>query len=129
MRMSIAAALAAATLAAGCSVDSSVLQTALVMQSTYDPLPCPEIVQKYKGYEGRMKQLAELMEKSDSPVANAIAYDTEYATVRANWKFSKEAIDRKGCDLTGKGQPTPPAAKPSEAPPPQPSSPADLLKR
>ena len=123
MRMSIVAALAAATLGAGCSVDSSTLQTALVMQSTYDPMPCPEVVQKYKSSEGRMKELTALMEKSGNPIANAIAYDTEYATVRANWQFSKEAAERKGCDLTSQG-----AAKPPEARPLQPTSPGDLLK-
>jgi hypothetical protein len=123
MRMSIVAAIAAATLGAGCSVDSSVLQTAIVMQSAYDPMPCPEVVQKYKSSEGRMKELAALMEKSGSPVANAIAYDTEYATVRANWQFSKEAAERKGCDLTGKGAAPAPVAKPPEA-----TSPTDLLK-
>ena len=123
MRMSIVAAIAAATLGAGCSVDSSVLQTSLVMQSVYDPMPCPEVVQKYKSSEGRMKELAALMEKSGNPIANAIAYDTEYATVRANWQFSKQAADRKGCDLTGQG-----AAKPIETRPLQPSSPADLLR-
>jgi hypothetical protein len=123
MRMSIVAAIAAATLGAGCAVDSSVLQSALVMQSTYDPMPCPEVVQKYKSSEARMKELAALMEKSGNAVANAIAYDTEYATVRANWQFSKEAVERKGCDLSGRGAPAAPVARPEPT-----SSPADLLK-
>ena len=85
MRMSIVAAVAATTLVAGCAVDSGVLQSAIVMQSTYDPMPCPEIVQRYKSSENRMKELAALMEKSGSPIANAIAYDSEYAAARANW--------------------------------------------
>jgi hypothetical protein len=57
------------------------------------------------------------MEKSGSPIANALAYNTEYATARANRRFAEEAAERKGCDLGNKpapvqatplAQPTPP---------------------
>jgi hypothetical protein len=106
-------ALAVGLLVAGCAADSPTLERALVMQSTYDPLTCPEVVAKYKAADGRMKELTALMEKSGSAIANALAYDTEYATVRANKRYAGLAAERKGCDLGDK-----PAVKPPEAAPP-----------
>src|ERR1700740_2863885 len=41
-RMSIAS-LAAGLLVAGCAADSTILQSALVMESAYEPLTCPEV--------------------------------------------------------------------------------------
>ncbi|HEV3394739.1 MAG TPA: hypothetical protein VG100_01275 [Xanthobacteraceae bacterium] len=111
------AALAAGLLVAGCAVDSPTLEGALVMQSTYDPLTCPEVVAKYKAADGRAKELSALMEKSGSPFANALAYNTEYATARANKRFAEQAAERKGCDLGNK-----PAA--TAAAPPTPPGPA-----
>jgi hypothetical protein len=110
MRATILAALAAGLLAAGCATDSPMLERALVMQSAYDPLSCPEVVAKYKAADGRMKELGVLREKSGSAIANAIAYDSEYAQARANKRYAEGAAERKGCDLTGK-----PSAKPPEA--------------
>jgi len=112
MRMSIVAALAAATLGAGCSADSTILERVLVMESAYGPMTCPEVVAKYNAADGRMKELTALMEKSGNAFANAIAYDTEYATMRANKKFAQEAAERKGCDLSGKPPAKPPETKP-----------------
>jgi hypothetical protein len=114
MPRNVAAALAVGLLAAGCAVDSPTLESTLVMRSAYDPLTCPEVVSKYKAADGRMKELAALMEKSGSPVANALAYDTEFATARANKRFAEQAAERKGCDLAGK----PPATAPQPPPPP-----------
>jgi hypothetical protein len=114
MRATILAALAAGLLAAGCATDSPTLQRALVMQSAYDPLSCPEVVAKYKAADGRVKELAVLREKSGSAIANAIAYDSEYTQILANKRFAEEAAERKGCDLTGK-----PPAKPPEATAPE----------
>jgi hypothetical protein len=47
------------------------------------------------------------MEKSGSPIANALAYNTEYATARANQRFAEQAAERKGCDLGNKPPPCP----------------------
>ncbi len=82
------------------------------MESAYGPMTCPEVVAKYNGADGRMKELTALMEKSGNAFANAIAYDTEYATMRANKKFAQEAAERKGCDLSGKPPAKPPETKP-----------------
>jgi hypothetical protein len=115
MRTSVFAGLAAGLLTAGCAADSPVLQQTLVMPSGYDPLDCKEIVAKYKTADGRLKELTTLMEKSGSALTNAIAYDTEYATARANKQFAEAAAARKKCDLTEK-----PPTKPPEAPAAQP---------
>jgi hypothetical protein len=126
MRTSLVAVLTAATLAGGCSADSTVIERVLVMQSAYDPMTCQEVVAKYTAADGRMKDLTTLMEKSGSPFANAIAYNTEYATARTNRKFAMEAAERKNCTLPG--VPKPPEAKPPEAKPPE-ATPADIRPR
>ena len=120
-RMSIASSLVAGLLVAGCAADSPVLQSALVMESAYDPLTCPEVVGKYKAADARMKELTALMEKSGSPIANALAYDSEYTAAKANQRYAAKAAERKGCDLGNKPAvqaPTPiqpPAAAQAEA--------------
>ena len=108
MLRTIVASVAAGLLVAGCAADSPILERALVLPSGYDPLTCPEVVSKYKAADGRLKELTALMEKSASPIANALAYNSEYASVRASKRFAEEAAARKGCDLGNKpAQPTP----------------------
>ena len=104
--------MAAGLLLAGCAADSSFVERALVMPSGFDPLTCPEVVAKYKAADAREKELAGLMEKSGSPIANALAYNTEYATARANKRFAAQAAEKKSCDLGNKPIPLepPPAA-------------------
>ena len=112
------ASVAAGLLVAGCAGDASFVDRALVMQSGYDPLTCPEVVAKYKAAEAREKELAGLMEKSGSPIANALAYNTEYATARANKRFAEQAAEKKSCDLGNKSVPLllpPPAVIPTDA--------------
>lgn len=119
MRTTVAALLAAGLLLAGCAVDSPIVERALVMPSGFEPMPCPEVVAKYKAADARMKQLSDLMEKSGSPIANALAYDTEYATARANRRFAEQAAQKKGCEL---------ADKPVSIEPPPAPAPADVKK-
>jgi hypothetical protein len=102
MPRTVAAALAAGLLLAGCAADSPIVERALVMPSSFDPLTCPELLTKYRAADARMKQLAILMEKSGSPIANALAYDTEYATARASKRFAEQAAQKKGCELADK---------------------------
>jgi len=118
----VVAALASSLLLPGCAVDSPVLESTLVMRSAYDPLTCPEVVAKYRQADNRMKDLGALMEKSGSPVANALAYDTEYAQWRANKRFAEQAAEKKGCDLGDK----PKAAAPAAVPPTAPGAPTAL---
>ena len=121
MPRTIVASVAAGLLMAGCAVDSPILERALVLPSGFDALTCPEVVAKYKAADGRVKELTALMEKSGSAIANALAYNSEYASVRASKRFAEEAAERKGCDLSNKpaaAQPTP-LAQPT--PPGQPT--------
>jgi hypothetical protein len=122
MPRNIVAVLASGLLVAGCAVDSTTLESTLVMRSTYDPLTCPEVVSKYKQANSRMQELGALMEKSGSAIANALAYDTEYATARANKRFAEQAAQKKGCDLADK----PPATTPAATPPPAPGAPTAI---
>ena len=118
MPRTVAALLAAAgLLLAGCAADSPIIERALVMPSGFDPLTCPEVVAKYKASDARMKELAVLMEKSGSPIANALAYDTEYATARASKRFAEQAAQKKGCELADKpvSLEAPPAAAQADA--------------
>ena len=112
-------ALAAGLLLAGCAADSSFVDRALVMPSGFDPLTCPEVVAKYKAADARMKELGALMEKSGSPFANALAYDTDYATARANKRFAEQAAQKKNCEL---------GDKPVPLAPPPPPVPVDVKK-
>jgi hypothetical protein len=118
MPRSVFASVAAALLMAGCAADSPILERALVMPSAYDPLTCPEVVAKYKAADGRVKELTALMEKSGNPVANALAYNSEFASARASKRFAEEAAARKGCDLGNKPAPAPPTPLAQPAPPP-----------
>jgi hypothetical protein len=102
MPRTVAALLAAGLLLAGCAANSPIVEQALVMPSGFEPLPCKDVVAKYKAADVRMKELAALMEKSGSPIANALAYDTEYATARANKRFAEQAAQKKGCELADK---------------------------
>ena len=117
MPRTVAAALAAGLFLAGCAADSPIIERALVMPSGFEPLSCPELVAKYKSSDTRMKELAALMEKSGSPIANALAYDTEYATARTSKRFAEQAAQKKHCDLADKpaSLAPPPAAAPTDA--------------
>jgi hypothetical protein len=123
MPRNLVAALASGLLVAGCAADSPTLEGTLVMRSTYDPLTCPEVVSRYKQATNRMQELGALMEKSGSPVANALAYNTEYATARANKRFAEQAAQKKGCDLADK----PPATTPAAVALPAPGAPTALM--
>ena len=54
------------------------------------------------------------MEKSGNAIANALAYNTEYATTRARMKYAEEAARKKGCDLRPKTAATAPVKKGKE---------------
>ena len=123
MRRTIVASVAAGLLLAGCAVDSPIVERALVLPSGFDVLTCPELIAKYKAADARVKELTALMEKSGSPIANALAYDSEYASARASRRFAEEAAARKGCDLANKPPPAPPTPL---AQPTQPGQPTPL---
>jgi hypothetical protein len=117
MPRAIVASVAVGLLLAGCAADSPILERALVLPSGFDVLTCPELVARYKAADGRAKELTALMEKSGSPVANALAYNSEYASARASKRFAEEAAERKRCDLGTKPPPAPPTTLATPAPP------------
>lgn len=121
MARTIVASVAAGLLLAGCAADSSFLDRALVLPSGYDALTCPEVVAKYKAADARVKELTALMEKSGSPFANALAYNSEYASSRASKRFAEEAAARKGCDLGNMPAPAQPTPLAQPTPPGQPT--------
>ena len=121
MPRSVFASVAAGLLLAGCAADSPILERALVLPSGFDPLTCPEVIAKYKAADGRVKELTALMEKSGSPIANALAYNSEYASARASKRFAEEAAERKGCDLGNKPPPAQPVPLAQPTPPGQPT--------
>ena len=119
MSRTVAALLTVGLFVVGCAVDSPIVQNVLVMPSGFEPMPCNEVVTKYWMANKRMKELATLMEKSGSPIANALAYDTEYATAGATKRFAEQAAQKKGCEL---------ANNPMSIEPPAASAPATAKK-
>ena len=111
-------ALLLASALTGCAADSALVDNLTIVPSYYDTLSCPELVQQVASTSARAKELAGLMEKSGSAVANAIAYNSEYARTRAAQRHAEEAAARKGCDLTKK-----PDVKPPDQRPPDPKRP------
>jgi len=97
----------------GCAADSTVVEDLMVVPSYYDTLACPELTAQFQGASARLKELTALREKAGQGpggmVANALAYNTEYARAEATKKYSEAAANRKGCDVAK----TPPvSAKP-----------------
>jgi hypothetical protein len=117
------ACLIAATALDGCAGDSPIVDNLLIVPGYYDTLTCPELIGQVQSAAARVKELTLLMEKSSGnaagPVVNAMAYDTDYAKARATRKYSEEAAQRKGCDLTKKVE-----QKPTDHAPPLPAKPA-----
>jgi hypothetical protein len=97
----------------GCAGDSTVVENLMVVPSYYDTLECPELTAQFQGASQRLKELTVLREKAGQDpggvVANALAYNTEYARAEAMRKYSEAAANRKGCDLAKK---PPVSAKP-----------------
>src|SRR5262245_59959856 len=120
MPRTIVVLVTAGLLVAGCAADSPLVERALVLPSAYDPLTCPEVAARYKAADARVKELTALMAKSGSPVANALAYNSEYASARAQRRFSEEAAERKKCDLGNKPPPAQPIPLAQPVPPGQP---------
>jgi hypothetical protein len=91
---------------AGCAADSSVVENLMVVPSYFDTLECPDLNGQFQAASQRVNELTALREKAGKEpggvVANALAYNTEYAKAEATKKYSEAAAIRKGCDLTKK---------------------------
>ena len=69
----------------------------------YDFLDCASITERITKASDREKQLAQLMtrasEAADGAIVNAIAYQDEYNTARANLRSLRKAAEVKKCQL------------------------------
>ena len=98
----------------GCAADSTMVEGLMVMPSYFDTLQCSELAGRFHAASQRIYELTMLRDKAANEpggaVANALAYNTEYAKAEATKKYSEAAANRKGCDL---GKKPAVAAKPS----------------
>ena len=99
---------------ASCAADSTMVEGLMVMPGYFDTLQCSELAGQFHTASQRIYELTLLRDKAANQpggaVANALAYNTEYAKAEATKKYSEAAANRKGCDL---GKKPPVAAKPS----------------
>ena len=69
----------------------------------YDFLDCTSIAERIAKASNRERQLAQLMtrasEAADGAIVNAIAYQDEYNTARANLRSLRKAAEVKKCQL------------------------------
>jgi hypothetical protein len=92
----------AALAAAGCTAISDPAGFGVVSQDRFDFMTCKEIIGNRNGYNNRMKQLAESIEKAEaSPggiIVSAAAYRSEYVQARALAAAADRAAQRNNCD-------------------------------
>jgi len=93
-------------MAVAACADSSMVEDLMVVPGYYDTLECPELVIQFQAASQRVRELTMLRTKaSNEPggvLANALAYNTEYARAQATLRYSQDAANRKGCDLSKK---------------------------
>ncbi len=106
--------LLAATLG-GCASDSWLAENLTMDPLHSDTLNCADLIAQYQAASARLKELNGFIDKSGNAFVNALAYDSEYASVRAKRKYAEEAAARKGCDLAVKPPVKPPETSSPEA--------------
>jgi hypothetical protein len=93
------AAICAAVLISGCV--QSDLFSPYAAPGKYDFLDCPSIANQLRGQTAREQQLRELMsraqESSGGAIVNAVVYQDDFNTVRANIRELRKAADAKHC--------------------------------
>jgi hypothetical protein len=102
----LAGALAFAALLAACSAVNDPAGFTIVAQDKYDFMTCKEIIDNRDAQTGRMKALADLMEKADTGpggfLISAAAYRSEYVQTRARLAAADRAARLNGCDAAKK---------------------------
>jgi len=95
------AAICVAALVSGCA--GSDVMSPYAAPGKYDFLDCPSITERIKTASARERQLNELMtrasEASGGFVVNAIAYQDDLNTARANLRELRKAADAKHCTI------------------------------
>jgi hypothetical protein len=93
------AMICAALLMSGCA--QSDLFSPYAAPGKYDFLDCPSIANQFKGQTAREQQLRELMsraqEGSGGSIVNAVVYQDDFNTVRANIRQLRKAAEEKHC--------------------------------
>jgi hypothetical protein len=101
MRRWRAAAICVAGLISGCA-ESDVLSP-YAAPGKYDYLDCASIVDRLKATSAREQQLAELMRRSNEStggfIVNAVTYQDEINTARANIPELRKAAQAKRCAI------------------------------
>ena len=102
-RAGAAIALLLAGLAAGCAGGSDQVASVLATPGKYEFYPCPQIIDEWKRISVRERELKALMDKSGREAGgafvNAIAYQSDYLTVRGELRMLETEAQRKKCDL------------------------------
>lgn len=93
-------------MAAAACADSQMVEDLMVVPGYYDTLECPELVNQFQAASQRVRELTMLRTKASDAaggaLANALAYNAEYARAQAAMRHSQDAANRKGCDLIKK---------------------------
>ena len=93
----------------------------MVVPGYFDTLDCRELLNQFRAASQRINELTLLRTKAGGQtggaVANALAYDTEFARTQATKKYAESAAKQKGCDLGKKPDEPPPQAKSKPARP------------
>jgi hypothetical protein len=93
------AVVCAAVLMSGCA--QSDLFSPYAAPGKYDFLDCPSIANQFKAQTAREQQLRELMsraqESSGGAIVNAVVYQDDFNTVRANIRQLRKAAEAKHC--------------------------------
>ena len=93
------AVICAAVLVSGCAQTD--LLSPYAAPGKYDFLDCPSIASQLKGQTAREQQLRELMsraqEGSGGSIVNAVVYQDDFNTVRANIRQLRKAAEAKHC--------------------------------
>jgi hypothetical protein len=92
-----------AAITSGCASDD--ILSPYAEPGRYDFLDCTSIAERIAKASDRERQLAQLMtrasEAADGAIVNAIAYQDEYNTARANLRSLRKAAEMKKCPPLG----------------------------
>lgn len=111
--------IAAGALLAGCTTSDDKLGSVFIAPGKYRLYNCPELIQRQAEIVGRLKLLEGLMAKAGQDaggrVASAMAYRSEYLSMRGDLvELRREAVEKE-CRLPD------PNAAPAPAAPPKPA--------
>lgn len=124
----LAPAFALAAALGGCASSPESVGSVFIAPGKYVLYSCPELVQRQSEIVVRQRELEGLMAKANKDaggrLVSLMAYDTEYASAKADLKVLRQEAVEKQCQL-----PDPNALPPAPAAPPTVKPPAAKPKR